>query len=114
VESRFTKDELLTTVMIYWATETIGSTLRGYYEGYHTPSMPWRKGRVNVPMGASLFANDYVFPHPHPRELAGRLYNIQRWTIMPTGGHFAASEEPRLLAEEIRAFFRPLRADKSN
>ncbi len=109
VESRFTKDELLTTVMIYWVTETIGSTMRGYYEGFHNPPMPWRKGKTEVPMGASLFANDYVFPHPHPRELAERLYSIKRWTIMPTGGNFAASEEPRLLAEEIRTFFRPLR-----
>lgn len=109
VESRFTKDELLTTVMIYWATETIGSTMRGYYEGYHSPAMPWRKGKIEVPMGAALFANDYVFPHARPRELAERPYNIQRWTVMPTGGHFAASEEPRLLSEEIRAFFMPLR-----
>ena len=109
VESRFTKDELLTTVMIYWATETINSTMRGYYEGRHSPAMAWRKGKIEVPMGAALFANDYVFPHAYPRELAERLYNIQRWTLMPTGGHFAASEEPRLLSEEIRAFFKPLR-----
>lgn len=52
VESRFTKDELLTTVMIYWATETINSTMCGYYEGYHSPPMPWRRGKVEVPMGA--------------------------------------------------------------
>ena len=110
VESRFTKDELLTTVIIYWATETINSTMRGYYESYHNPPMPWRREKTMVPMGASLFANDFVFPHPHPRELAERVYgNIQRWTLMPTGGHFAAAEEPRLLAEEIRTFFRPLR-----
>jgi pimeloyl-ACP methyl ester carboxylesterase len=62
-----------------------------------------------VPTGAALFANDYVFPHAYPRELAERLYNIRRWNVMPTGGHFAAAEEPLALAEEIRDFFRPLR-----
>lgn len=111
VETKFTKDELLTTVMIYWVTQTMGSTIRGYYEGYHSPQMPWRKGRIEVPTGASLFANDYVFPHAHPRELAERVYNIRYWKVMPTGGHFAAAEEPRLLAEEIRTFFRSLRYD---
>lgn len=44
-----------------------------------------------------------------PRELAERSYNVQRWTEMPRGGHFAALEEPQLLAEDVRAFFRPLR-----
>lgn len=83
VQTRFTKDELLTTVMIYWTTETIGSTIRGYYEGYHSPPMPWRKGRIEVPTGASLFANDYVFPHAHPRELAERVYNIRYWKVIP-------------------------------
>lgn len=107
VLSRFTMDELLTTVMIYWVTETINSTMRGYYEGYHNPPPSWRKGRVKVPTGVSLFPNDYVFPHAHPRELAERVYNIKRWTVMPNGGHFAAAEEPIALAEEIRAFFRP-------
>jgi pimeloyl-ACP methyl ester carboxylesterase len=45
-----------------------------------------------------------------PRELAEAGFNITRWTRMPRGGHFAALEEPQLLAEELRAFFRPLRA----
>jgi pimeloyl-ACP methyl ester carboxylesterase len=110
VEKRFSKDELLTTVMIYWVTETINSSMRGYYEASHAPVMPWRRGRIEVPMGAALFANDFVFPHAHPRELAERLYNVRRWKVMPGGGHFAASEEPLALAEEVRAFFKPLRA----
>jgi microsomal epoxide hydrolase len=65
VESRFSKDELLTTVMIYWVTESINSSMRGYYEARHAPVMPWRNGRIEVPMGAALFANDFVFPHAH-------------------------------------------------
>ena len=44
-----------------------------------------------------------------PREWAERTHNVQRWTEMPRGGHFAAMEQPELLAEDIRAFFRLLR-----
>ena len=44
-----------------------------------------------------------------PRAWAERTYNIQRWTTMPAGGHFAALEQPEALAADIRAFFRPLR-----
>jgi len=53
-----------------------------------------------------------VFPHdlgPRPKEFAERSYNVQHWTEMPRGGHFAAFEQPDLLAEDIRSFFRNLR-----
>ena len=40
---------------------------------------------------------------------AERFFNVQRWTEMPRGGHFAALEEPDLLAGDLREFFRPLR-----
>jgi pimeloyl-ACP methyl ester carboxylesterase len=43
-----------------------------------------------------------------PRSWAERAYNVVRWTEMPSGGHFAAMEEPALLADDIRAFFREL------
>ncbi len=52
------------------------------------------------------------FPHEiirPPRALAERVYNIQRWTSMPRGGHFAALEQPETLASDIRDFFRPFR-----
>lgn len=41
---------------------------------------------------------------------AERTYNVQHWTEFPSGGHFMALEEPTLLVEDLRAFFRPLRA----
>jgi pimeloyl-ACP methyl ester carboxylesterase len=62
---------------------------------------------VRVPTGFAHFAKDF-FSTP-PRSWAERFYDVQRWTEVPTGGHFAALEEPEILAEEIRAFFRPLR-----
>ena len=99
----FTKDELLSNIMIYWLTGTIGSSMRMYYENSHTlPPL----GHIEVPTGIALFPADILLP---PQESAERRLNIARWTTMPRGGHFAAMEEPELLADEIRAFFRPLR-----
>ncbi len=92
--------------MIYWVTETINSSTRLYYEARHSettiPSSEW----VKVPTGAAIFPKEIL---PPPRETAERMYNIQRWTVMPSGGHFAALEKPQELIDDIRAFFRPLR-----
>lgn len=107
VERRFSKDDLLTTITIYWATQTINSSIRLYYENRR---QPWRLNegeKVRVPTAIALFPAEISLP---PREWAERSYNVQRWTEMPTGGHFAAMEEPERLAEDIRAFFRPFRA----
>jgi pimeloyl-ACP methyl ester carboxylesterase len=112
LESRFTKDELLTNVMIYWVTGTIASSFRFYYEWVlntadatkGTQSRPLDAGeRIETPSAFALFADG------PSREEAERAYNLQRYTIMPSGGHFAALEEPELLVDDIRASFRPLR-----
>src|SRR5207247_10151927 len=105
VETRLTQDELLTNLTIYWATQTIGSSFRVYYDAQHTPP-PGTSRHVDVPTGVAIFPKDLV---PAPRRFAERLFNVQRWTQMPRGGHFAALEEPTLLAEDLRALFRPLR-----
>ena len=106
VERKFTKDELLTYITLYWVTETIGSSTRLYYESFRDPWVFQPDEKVTVPCGVALFPKEIAHP---PREWAERSLNIQRWTKMPRGGHFAALEEPELLAEDIRAFFRPLR-----
>jgi pimeloyl-ACP methyl ester carboxylesterase len=62
--------------------------------------------RIVVPSAMAAFPKEISSP---PREWGERSYNVQRWTEMPRGGHFAALEEPELLVEDIRAFFRPLR-----
>ena len=106
VESRYTKDELLTTVTIYWVTQTIGSSVRMYRENQ---SSVWEMAageKVATPAGMAMFPQEIARP---PREWAERSYDVRRWEEMPRGGHFAALEEPELLAQEIRAFFRPLR-----
>ncbi len=93
-------------VMIYWLTETANSSCRLYYEALHAGKFAPRGLRVDVPTGCAIFPREMVKP---PRRWAERAYNVQRWTRMPAGGHFAAMEEPRALVEDIRAFFRPLR-----
>jgi len=107
VGQRFTKDELLTNITIYWATQTISSSMRGYYEGAHAASMT-PLPPVTVPTGVAVFPSEYLVGRV-PREWVERTYNVQHWTEMPRGGHFAALEEPELLAGDIRAFFRDLR-----
>ena len=107
VERSFTKDELLTTITIYWVTQTINSSTRLYYESQHNPWSVPPGELIKVPCGVAVFPKELSHP---PREWAERSYNVQRWTEMPSGGHFAALEEPQRLAQDIREFFRPLRA----
>jgi pimeloyl-ACP methyl ester carboxylesterase len=80
--------------------------MRLYFENSRSPFSVPPERRVEVPTGVALFPKEMSRP---PREVAERMYNIQRWTEMPRGGHFAALEEPGLLVDDIRAFFRPLR-----
>jgi len=106
VYRRFSRDELLANVTLYWMTETIHSSFRLYYEGARSPLHFGPNDFVHVPCGIARFPKEEPFP---PRPWVERGYNVQRWTEMPRGGHFAAAEEPELLAEDIRAFFRGLR-----
>ena len=103
VERSYTKDELLTNVMIYWVTQTINSSVRLYRENRGEFG---RTGRIETPTAVAMFPKEISHP---PRSLVERGYNVQRWTEMPRGGHFAAMEEPELLVEDVRAFFRGLR-----
>jgi pimeloyl-ACP methyl ester carboxylesterase len=107
VERRFTKDELLTTITLYWVTQTINSSTRLYYETHRHPWTLQQGERVVVPSAMAAFPKEISRP---PREWGERSFNVQRWTEMPRGGHFAALEEPARLAEDIRAFFHPLRS----
>lgn len=99
----FTEDELLTNIMIYWVTNTAGSSTRIYYDNTHSlPPM----GHIDVPTGIALFPADILIP---PRCWAEQNLNITRWTRMPRGGHFTAMEEPKHMADDIRSFFRQFR-----
>ena len=108
VEKRFSKDDLLTTMMIYWITQSFGTSARYYYEATHNPWQPShdRTPVVESPMGVAVFQKEVIVM---PRKWAEGYYNLKRWTPMPSGGHFAAMEEPQLLVDDVRAHFRSLR-----
>jgi len=106
VERRFSKDQLLTNIMLYWVPETANSSCRLYCETMRAAKFPPTNFRVDVPTGCAIFPREIIRP---PRRWVEKLYNVARWTPMPRGGHFAAMEEPALLADDVRAFFRDLR-----
>lgn len=106
LDESFGQDDLLTNIMLYWVTRTIGSSMFNYHADARSPSLT-PADRVAVPVGLALFpAEPGGIP---PRSLAERTLNVQRWTEMPRGGHFAALEEPELYAAEVAGFFGPLR-----
>ncbi|MFC4626952.1 epoxide hydrolase family protein [Promicromonospora alba] len=104
---RYTRDEILTNITIYWLTGTIGSSMRMYNANSAIPAGQLTR-RVEVPSGFSVFRGDVVRP---PRAWLERTANAVRVTEPDRGGHFAAFEEPELYAQELRDFFRPYRGE---
>ena len=100
------RDKLLTNIMIYWITQTITSSTRLYFESAHAQNNLFEHGRINTPTGCAMFPGELYQP---PRVWAEALYNIEHWTTQPRGGHFAALEQPDLLAEDLRHFFKRFR-----
>jgi microsomal epoxide hydrolase len=103
VESRFTKDELLANITLYWVTGTIGSSARLYCETMRSKRFGPTGQRVEVPVGVAVFPKEIYQP---PRRWAEHSYNITHWQRYNSGGHFAAMEEPEVLVNDIRTFFR--------
>lgn len=106
LESAVSFDALLTNISLYWFTQTIGSSFRMYVEGKLRPAKFLSGQRILPPLGVALFPAELPMP---PRSWVERCYNVKHWERMPAGGHFAALEQPQMLAEDIRKFFRPLR-----
>jgi pimeloyl-ACP methyl ester carboxylesterase len=103
LDKSFTKDELLTNVMVYWVTQTPASAARIYFERQvHTGDRKAGK----VPVGCALFPKEINVP---PRKWVEAQLNVVHWTEMPRGGHFAALEQPELLVKDVRLFFQKLR-----
>jgi len=104
----FPPELLLTTLTVYWATGSITTSMRDYYDNRWDGISIGPETFVTVPTGIANFASQFVFEGRPPREWAERLYNVRRWTEMPRGGHFAPAEEPLLLAMDVAAFFSDL------
>lgn len=105
IENAFTKDELLANVTLYWITQTIHSSMRIYNENSKKPLTFGKNDFIKVPVGFVKFPKELPTP---PRAYVEKSFNIRHWTSMPAGGHFAASEQPVLLADDILDFFSKL------
>ena len=107
VERRFTKDTLLTNVMLYWVTGrhqlVVLALLRALAR---VPGRSRTARRIAVPTGLRRVPHARSYSPPRAVGRSAVYANIQRWTAMKAGGHFAALEEPDALAEDVRAFFR--------
>lgn len=112
IEKCFTKDELLTNITIYWVTQTIHSSFRRYNETMKDMMQemfnplvklnPFDQTgtKITVATGVAQFKTDLL----PPKDFANKFFNIKQWSKMVKGGHFAAMEQPELLAEDIRKF----------
>ncbi len=99
-----TRDEILTNITVYWATQSITSSTRLYYENRHAGNK--YPARIDTPTCVALFPGELALP---PRRWVERQYNLVHWREQARGGHFAALEAPELLVADVRLAFRPLR-----
>ena len=106
VERRFSKDELLTNITIYWVTATINSSVRLYCESMRSGTFGLPSEPVKVPTAGAIFPKEIIRP---PRAWAEAWFDLRQWTEYEEGGHFAALEVPDVLVEDVRRFFRTVR-----
>jgi len=107
IESVFTKDQLLTNVMIYLVTDTVATAVwfyRGALDDGGTPN----RGKLDTPTGFASFPGE-MRPLNPPRSILEGNFNLVQYTKMPRGGHFACLEQPKLFVDDVRSFFRKVR-----
>ena len=109
MERRFSKDDLLTTLSLYWLTESIGTSMCFYKESMG--SQWWKPAHdrtpaIEAPTGIDVFLNELMLL---PKKTAERSANLMHWNAFESGGHFAPAEEPDALLGDIRSCFRGLR-----
>jgi pimeloyl-ACP methyl ester carboxylesterase len=105
-ENCFTREQMLTNVMLYWATQTSASSARLYWESRHSGSSARLLPYVDVPSGVARYPKEIL---RWPRAWVERQYNVVHWAVMERGGHFAAMEQPALFVDDLRSFFRTVR-----
>ena len=108
IESAFTKDQLLTNVMIYLVTDSIATSVWFYRGALDDRAAPAR-GKLETATGFASFPGEMPLLNP-PRSILERNFNLVHYTKMPKGGHFACLEQPKLFVEDVRAFFRKVRS----
>ena len=105
-ENVFTRDQLLTNVMLYWVTRTITSSARLYREARLSDRRDGAPQYVGVPTGVARYPKEIL---RFPRAWVEQRYNVTHWAVMPRGGHFAAMEQPALFVDDVRTFFGTVR-----
>ena len=107
IESVFSKDEILDLIMVYWVTQSIGTSMRIYAEAGKVPWVPShdRHPQMEAPTGVSYFAQDVVKRNPDVEA----HYNIHFVREHPSGGHFSMPESPEAIVTDVRDMFRDLR-----
>jgi epoxide hydrolase len=105
-ERVFTRDQMITNVMLYWVTQTITSSARLYWELQHSGSQGRAPAYVGIPTGVARYPKEVI---RFPRSWVERCYRVTHWVDMPRGGHFAAMEQPGLFVDDLRSFFRTVR-----
>ncbi len=105
-ENSYSKDQLITNVMLYWATQTSASSARLYWETRRSLTRATPLPFIEQPTGVARYPKE---PLRWPRSWIERQYNVTHWTAMPRGGHFAAMEQPELFVDDLRTFFRSCR-----
>jgi hypothetical protein len=98
---------VLTIVMIYWVTQSYGTSARYYYEAAHNPWKPVheRTPVVEAPTGIAELPKEFASA---PRRWVQRYYNLKQKRRHPSGGHYGAWEEPEAIVTDVRDFFRSL------
>jgi pimeloyl-ACP methyl ester carboxylesterase len=105
-ENCFTRDQMITNVMLYWVTQTSTSAARLYWENRHGAALTELLPYIDLPTGVARYPKEIL---RWPRSWVERQYNVTRWADMPRGGHFAAMEQPDLFVDDLRQFFRTMR-----
>jgi microsomal epoxide hydrolase len=107
IETAISRDRMLADITLYWFTGAIGSSFWPYYARLHGAAVLPPGDTIDVPTAYAQFPCEMLRP---PRSAAERVFtDLRRWTVMPKGGHFAALEQPGLLAEDVTTFFGDLR-----
>jgi microsomal epoxide hydrolase len=107
IESAFTKDQLLTNVMIYLVSDTVATAIWFYCGSSDDRCVP-TQNKLETPTGFASFPGEMTMLNP-PRSTLERNFNLAHYTKMPKGGHFACLEQPKLFVDEVRSFFRKVR-----
>jgi epoxide hydrolase len=101
------RDEILDEITLFWLSDSAASSARLYLEQAELMGRRNNPGRVELPVGVSVFPHDLPPARSWAPQVCPRLFY---WRALDRGGHFAALEVPELFTEELRRCFRSVRA----